>query len=233
MAAVTLGEGLEEIGEYAFYDCMTLQRIVILDAIETIKAEAFQMCMWLTTVTLGNGIEEIGKKAFCSCMSLEHILIPPAIKRIHDTSFKGCLSLKSVKFCDEIEKFVSSKAVRGWWKQGVHPKSSSTYCYLVQCSVPERLMGLALVSSWQANINDMLRSIPTIVATATDDDDNDNDNDDDDDDNNDDDKDLNAYFDTINDKMSLYENLLNEAPVLFPEQFGLNHGIALNILSFL
>ena len=31
----------------------------------------------------------------------------------------------------------------------------------------------------------------------------------------------------------MYENLLNEAPVLFPEQFGLDHGIVLNILSFM
>ena len=44
---------------------------------------------------------------------------------------------------------------------------------------------------------------------------------------------LNLYFDTIDAKLTMYENLLNEAPVLFPEQFGLDHGIVLNILSFM
>ncbi len=44
---------------------------------------------------------------------------------------------------------------------------------------------------------------------------------------------MNAYFDTINAKRTVYENLLNEAPMLFQEQFGLVHGTVLDILSFL
>ncbi len=44
---------------------------------------------------------------------------------------------------------------------------------------------------------------------------------------------MNAYFDTIDAKISMYENLLIEADVLFPEQFDLVHGIVLNILSFM
>ena len=100
--------------------------------------------------------------------------------------------------------------MRGWWNQGTHLLCLSTYCFLVRCSIPARFSGLALVSSWQANINDMLRSIPTVSVME-----------------------LNAYFDTIDAKLTMYENLLSEAPTLFPEQFGLVYGIVLNILSFL
>jgi hypothetical protein len=66
------------------------------------------------------------------------------------------------------------------------------------------------VSSWQVNIHKMLRSIPTIATRA-----------------------LFAYFDSINSKVSVYENLLNAAPMLFPEHLGFDYGIVLNILSFL
>jgi hypothetical protein len=44
---------------------------------------------------------------------------------------------------------------------------------------------------------------------------------------------MNAYFDTIDSKLTVYKNLLFEAPMLFPQQFGFDYGIVLNILSFL
>ena len=70
--------------------------------------------------------------------------------------------------------------------------------------------GLVRVRSWRATINDMLRSIPTVSAER-----------------------LDVYFDTIDAKLGVYENLLNEASMLFPQQFGLDYGTVLNILSFM
>ena len=43
---------------------------------------------------------------------------------------------------------------------------------------------------------------------------------------------MNAHFDAIDAKLTMYEDLLNEAHVLFPEQYGLDNGIVLDILSF-
>ena len=73
----------------------------------------------------------------------------------------------------------------------------------------DHLQGLAQVSRWQVNIHHMLRDIPTISSPAND------------------------HFDTIDTKLTIYENLLNEAPMLFPRRLGLNDDIVLNILSFL
>jgi hypothetical protein len=81
---------------------------------------------------------------------------------------------------------------------------------LVRCSIPDRFSRLARVGSWQANICYMLRRIPTISTGE-----------------------MNAYFDTIDSKLTVYKNLLFEAPMLFPQQFGFDYGIVLNILSFL
>ena len=66
-----------------------------------------------------------------------------------------------VKLCDEIKDFVLVDSMRGWWTWGVHEKSLNTHCFLVLCSVPQRL-GQVLVMSWQANIHEMLRLIPTL-----------------------------------------------------------------------
>ena len=158
---------------------------------------------------------------------MEEIVIPPTVKKIHDIAFKGCTVLKRVKFCDEIEEFVSHKAMQVWWNQGVHVRCLSTYCFLVQCSIPARFLGLTPLKSWQANIYDMLRSIPTISAVdsynndedADEDTDEDTDDDGDEDENEEDliyedkDESLTAHFDAIDARLAVYENL-REAPKL-------------------
>jgi hypothetical protein len=207
---VTLGNGLEEIGESAFNSCTALQHIVIPNAVKTIKRGAFGWCSGLFFVTLGDRLEEIGEFSFKGCTSLHGIVIPPVVKRIHDTAFRGCSSLTSVKFRDDIEQFVSSKAMRGWWNQGVHGKSLATYCFLIRCGIPKHFLGLSKISSWQANIYGMPGCIPTVSNEG-----------------------MNAYLDTIDTKLTVYDNLLNQAHVLIPEQFWLDEGINLNILSFL
>jgi hypothetical protein len=66
------------------------------------------------------------------------------------------------------------------------------------------------MQSWQANIYDMLRRIPTRPMCL-----------------------IAYYFGAIGSKLTLYQALLNEAQILFQEEFGLNHDIVLDILSFL
>jgi hypothetical protein len=233
---LTLGSGLEEIGAFAFGYCTTMEEIVIPNAVRAIKREAFYYCTELTRVTLGSGLEEIGKGAFEYCESMEEIVIPPAVRDIHDTAFEKCTNLSRVKFCDEIEKFVSSDAMRKWWNRGVGKKSLCTYCFLVRCDIPARFAGISKISRWQATIHDMLRIIPAIAAV--DDDDNIDDGDDDDDDSDADndninEESMNAHFDAIYARLTMNENLLNEAPTLFPDHLGLDEGSVLTVLSFL
>jgi hypothetical protein len=161
LSTVTVGKGVDEIGEEAFAWCKSLQCIVIPNAVKWIHEGAFKHCWKLTTVTLSNGLEEIKKKAFEDCRLLEHIVIPPAVKAIDDSAFKGCSNLTHVEFCKKIEQFVSCKAMRDWWNQGLHEKTLSTYCFLVKSNIPDQL-GLVQVKIWQANIYDMLRCIPSI-----------------------------------------------------------------------
>jgi hypothetical protein len=71
--------------------------------------------------------------------------VPQAVKVMNDLAFRGCSQLTRVVFCDEIEEFVSRDAMRGWWHQGVHAKTPSTYCFLVKCNIPQRLDSLRLI----------------------------------------------------------------------------------------
>mgnify|MGYP000972390201 CR=1 FL=1 len=231
LTSVKLSEGLEEIGEGAFCGCTSLNAIIIPPIVKVIPEGAFYGCWALTSVELSDGLEEIGEWAFAECRSLREIVIPPAVRDIHDTAFDCCTNLTRVKFCNEIEEFVSCNAMMGWWNRGVGEISLRTYCFLVQCNILTRFAGLAPVSDWQATIHDMLSIIPIFAAI-------DHEDDEDEDSNNSDaeDEDINEdvrwHFDAIDAQLTVYENLLNEAHVLFPRQYGLDNGIVLVILSF-
>ncbi len=189
LTVVNLGEGLEEIGGDAFYECSSLHEIIIPPAVKAIKEYTFHRCSQLTTVNLGEGLQKIGKKAFWECASLQSITIPCAVTKIHKKAFHRCTSLTSVVFCDEIEEFVTADSMREWWNHGVHEMCLSTYCFLVRCNVLTRL-GLVRPGKWQTNIHGMLRRIPSIPP-----------------------KGLMTYYDSIDSKLSLYDDL-KYAPML-------------------
>ena len=64
LTTAILGNGLQEIGLSALYQCTPLVRIVITLAVRLIEGWAFMNCRGLTTMILGNGPEVIGKYAF-------------------------------------------------------------------------------------------------------------------------------------------------------------------------
>jgi hypothetical protein len=104
-------------------------------------------------------------------------------------ALESCTQLTHIQFCEEIEAFVSGELIWDWWNHGVNEKALNTYCFFARCNIPMRV-GLVQARKWQVNIHEMLRRIPSIP-----------------------DKDLSAYFDSIDSKLSLYENL-KDAPVL-------------------
>ncbi len=100
--------------------------------------------------------------------------------------------------------------MRGWWNQGLHEKGLSTYCFLVRCNIPQRL-SLFRIRNWQDNIHEMLGRIPLFtsedtntwrgniiprrtptISTEI----------------------LSTHFGSIDSKITLYEQILRDAPTL-------------------
>ncbi len=163
LTTVTLREGLEKIGEEAFANCTSIQHIILPNTVELIQKWSFIHCSGLTTVSLSDGLEEIEQKAFNMCTSLNEINIPSTIRAIDESAFDYCSSLTRVRFCDKVEEFISCFAIQNWWEIGCHQKILLTYFFLFKHSIPEHLMGLSLMSSWQVCLYNMLGSIPTIA----------------------------------------------------------------------
>lgn len=58
--------------------------------------------------------------------------------------------------------FVLGKSTRDWWNHGISEHALYAYGILVQSNIPEQ-MGIFQVRTWQMNIFDMLKCIPSTV----------------------------------------------------------------------
>lgn len=82
LRGVTLGNGVTEIGESAFADCLLLEE-----------------------VRLGNNTSTIGSRAFETCMSLERVILPESLRVIGSNAFSGCTCLTDIYYTGDEESF--------------------------------------------------------------------------------------------------------------------------------
>ncbi len=86
------------IGDYAFYGCYSLERIVIPNSVKSIGECAFQYCYSLERIEIPASVTSIGDRAFSGCSSLESIVIPNSVTSIGAYAFSGCSSL--IIYCE-------------------------------------------------------------------------------------------------------------------------------------
>ncbi len=98
----TIPEGIEIIGNNAFYYCNSLKNITIPDSVNSIGEAAFSCCFSLESVTIPDGVTEIGNEAFSWCEALKSVSIPDSVTSIGYCTFAICTSLQSINFSDGI-----------------------------------------------------------------------------------------------------------------------------------
>ena len=100
LVAVTLPDGLIDIGERAFCNCTFLSGIEIPNTVTTIGSSAFEGCEEIEFVRMSENIDCIGSKAFKGCTSLKSITIPGGT--IGNNVFEDCKRLKTVVLGDKV-----------------------------------------------------------------------------------------------------------------------------------
>ncbi len=90
------------IGNYAFYNCTSMESVTVSNSIGYIGLGAFRGCTNLKNIdirTSGGNTIYIYDGAFYGCTSLDNVVIPGSIRFISQTTgstFAGCTNLKSV-----------------------------------------------------------------------------------------------------------------------------------------
>ena len=90
------GDGLEYLGQYAFFKAAALESIRLGNNIQMIDEFCFTMS-GIREAVLGNDINTIGKYAFNRCRSLENLVIGNNVKLMDEYCFSDCDNLKTVR----------------------------------------------------------------------------------------------------------------------------------------
>ena len=93
---ISIQDGVESIGNYAFYSCSSLTKVTIGNSVKSIGYEAFALCSALKQVNIGDGVTSIGSSAFYGCSALTQVTIPGSVTSIGDEAFYGCSALTQV-----------------------------------------------------------------------------------------------------------------------------------------
>eukprot|EP00980_Cylindrotheca_fusiformis_P008706 scaffold1866_cov66-Cylindrotheca_fusiformis.AAC.8 len=101
LGRLVLNEGLERIGEYAFFGCRSLTEVEIPSTVKVIDDHTFRECKLLARLGLNEGLERIGKFAFCACDSLSRVGIPQSVDSIATNAFTNCRDLVSIELPEE------------------------------------------------------------------------------------------------------------------------------------
>ena len=83
-------DGVETIGNYAFYKCNKAHTLIIPDNITSIGAGAFWACAKLTTINIPETVTKIGRNAFNGCANLTTVTIPDSVTEIGQNIFIKC-----------------------------------------------------------------------------------------------------------------------------------------------
>lgn len=93
---VVISNSVTKIGELAFSDCRSLERVAMGSGVNEIAGFAFWHCPQLVDVSLGQNVKTIGGAAFWSCPSLEVITLPQNLTTVMEQAFKDCVNLRVV-----------------------------------------------------------------------------------------------------------------------------------------
>ena len=108
LSSLTIGGGVKTIGTYAFYgsgdDTESVAEMVVTmgENVETIKANAFDLCSQLYSISLPATLKTIDGYAF-SATGLRDITIPASVDSIGKRAFGSCGNLASIRIEDSAE----------------------------------------------------------------------------------------------------------------------------------
>lgn len=169
LTAVTLPDGLVEIGAFAFRECQNLASVTLPESLTTLDHSAFISCKLLKTIKIPSGVTTIPNDCFSKCSSLESVTIPEGVTDIGAYAFSGC-NLKALTLPESLEKIKvnafednrSLKSVNIPAKVKTIERQAFYGCGLTDLVIPE---GVQTIGS-HAFFNNSLKNL-TLPSTIT------------------------------------------------------------------
>lgn len=91
---VSVADGVETIGDAAFYGASKVTEVKLPSTVKTIGADAFNSCSSLKTIEIPNGVTTIENSAFQNCTGLIKIELPDSVTSVGGNVFQNCIALE-------------------------------------------------------------------------------------------------------------------------------------------
>lgn len=96
ITSIVIPSDVTTIGQYAFYNCDSLQSVTIPNSVTSIGINAFYQCINLTSIDIPDSVTSINASAFRFCRSLTSVTIGSGVRNINANAFLGCYKLTSI-----------------------------------------------------------------------------------------------------------------------------------------
>ncbi len=111
LETIELNEGLQIIGEGAFYGYNStnkIKSITIPSTVTEIEKNSFRSCQNLDNIIFsGENITTIGEYAFLECTKLSSVSLPDSVTNMGRSVFENCISLKSARLSNRLTEIPS------------------------------------------------------------------------------------------------------------------------------
>ncbi len=104
--AITIEEGVENIGEFAFYRIVLEEAPVIAETVKKIESWAFCMVTFDGEVVIPEGTEYIAERAFSSS-NIESVSVPSTVKEIEDQAFGYSNGIRNINVSENNPNYSS------------------------------------------------------------------------------------------------------------------------------
>lgn len=145
---VTLNEGIEEIGNSAFYST-DINAIQLPNSLKTLRDNAFYSTD-LTSITIPMNVENIGARIFYNCTKLTTVNLPRNMTAIPLEMFSHCTSLKSIVIPNTVTNIA---------------KGAFGYSGLSSIKLPESLNRIGISAFYKTNLKEI--KIPDNVTSLS------------------------------------------------------------------
>lgn len=96
VTSVVMPNTIVEIGDSAFYNCSSLEKITLSENLKDIGVAAFQSCRLLTEIEIPSSVNTIPDNAFTYCYNLKKVILPTSVTTIGESSFSDCKALTDI-----------------------------------------------------------------------------------------------------------------------------------------
>ena len=96
LKSVSLPNGVQKIGAYAFYLCNELVDINFPKNLKCIEASAFSGCEKLEKVILPDGLLELSAYAFEDCKGIKEVRLPESLYYLGESAFDKCSEIEKL-----------------------------------------------------------------------------------------------------------------------------------------